>query len=117
VDGVAALARARSQQAESKIAVAHPDFVAVSQHAARYRQAVYRGSVAAAEVADFEPLRRQFADYTMPSRNRAVIDRDRIGMVPSDGDLLARQREGAPFDRAADADQARVMKLFQTPSA
>jgi hypothetical protein len=38
----------------------------------------------------------------------------RIGMIPADGDLLARQREGAPFDRAADADQAGIVRLFQT---
>jgi len=36
-------------------------------------------------------------------------------MVPADGGFLARQRERAPFDRPADADQARMMKLFQTP--
>ena len=61
-DGNLALARARSQQAESKIAVAEPDFVAVSQHACRDRQAVYRSSVAASEIADFKSLRGQFAD-------------------------------------------------------
>ena len=72
---------------------------------------------AAAEVADLEPLRRQFADGAMPSRKRPVIDRERIGMVPANGDLLARQRERPPFDRTTDADQARMMKLFQTPSA
>jgi hypothetical protein len=34
-------------------------------------------------------------------------------MIPADGDLLARQRERAPFDRAADADQAGIVRLFQ----
>jgi hypothetical protein len=35
-------------------------------------------------------------------------------MIPADGDLLTRQCEGAPFDRAADADQAGIV-LFQKP--
>ena len=51
----------------------------------------------------------------MPSRNRAIVDRQPIGVVAADGDLVARQREGAAFDRAADADQARIMQVFQTP--
>jgi hypothetical protein len=51
----------------------------------------------------------------MPARNRAVVDRQGIGMIPADGDLLARQRERAPFDRAADADQAGIVRLFQNP--
>ena len=109
-----ALPRARSQQAESKIAVADPDLVAVSQDAYRNRQAVYRGSIAASEIADFKLPRRQFADGAMASRNRAVVDGERIGMVAADGDLLAGQREGASFDGAADADQARIVRLFQT---
>ena len=113
VDGRLALTCARSQEAESKIAVAEPDLVAVSQYARRYRQAVYGGSVPAAEIADFEPLRGQFADRTMPARNRAVVDRESIGMIAADGDLLASQREGAPFDRATDADQAGIVRLFQ----
>jgi hypothetical protein len=50
----------------------------------------------------------------MASRNRAVVDGERIGMVAADGDLLAGQREGASFDGAADADQARIVRLFQT---
>ena len=112
-DGNLALPRARTQQAESKIAVAKPDLVAVSQYARRNRQAVYRGSVAAAEIADFEPLRGQFADRAMPARNRAVVDRESIGMIAADGDLLASQREGAPFNRATDADQAGIVRLFQ----
>jgi hypothetical protein len=51
----------------------------------------------------------------MPARNRAVVDRERIGMIAADGGLFARQREGAPFDRAADADQAGIVRLFQNP--
>ena len=108
------LARARSHQAEPKIAVAQPDFVAVSQHPCRDRQAVYRSSVPASQIADFKSFRGQFADGAMPSRNRAIVDGQPVGVIAADGDLVARKREGAAFDRAADTDQARIMQVLHS---
>jgi hypothetical protein len=82
-------------------------FVAVLQNPMSYRQAVHEGTVARLQIGD-RPAVAGGAERTMPPGYGRVIQAQRVGGIPADGQFLAAEMPQRTLQRTVDGDQAGI---------